>query len=154
MRALRFPVGSLWLAMMIAALAAGCGTEPAVQVTFETLRQYHSGTTVTIEGNLGLVPSFEPGNDISAVSLRDPNAGPDSGDETTLWVWIRHRKHGTESQPNRMEPLGPMYEASDLVVWRDDGTALGYGDRVKITGRLRYTEGGSPYIYPVTRIEQ
>ncbi len=153
MRAHGLGIGSWCLSLMIAVLAAACGAEPAVQVTFETLRQYPDGTTVTIEGHLGLVDSFEHGNDISCVSLRDPEAGPNSSGETTVRVWIRHY-YGTDSQPNRMEPLGPMYEASDLVVWLNDGTAVGYGDRVKVTGTLRYTEAGNPYIYPVTRIDQ
>jgi hypothetical protein len=148
-------IGSWCLPLSIAALAAACASGPAIRVTYETLGQQPDGTNVTIEGDLGLCSEFEPGNDISCVELNDPGSDNQANhDATTATVWITHLASGTDAQPNRMKPLGPMYEASDLVVWLDDGTPVGYGDRVTVTGTLRYTEKGSPYIYPVTIIEQ
>lgn len=138
----------VWGAVLAVVLVAGsCSAPPPVAVTFATLGEHPDGTRVILSGDLGLVPRFEAGNDLSCVSLRDPDG------TATVRAWIRHRDPGMESQPNRMEALGPMYGPDDLLVWRADGSAARIGDRITVTATLRYTDAGSPYLYPVTLIE-
>jgi hypothetical protein len=141
--------GYVFASLLVAAVAASCGSQPPVAVTFDTLRQYPDGTTVIIEGDLGLCSRFEKSDDFSCLELFDRDS-----QQYQIRMWIRDRDYGTDSQPNRMRPLPSMYESEDLLVWLDDGTEARAGDRVRVTGRLRYYDNGVPSIYPVTKVEQ
>ena len=52
-----------------------------------------------------------------------------------------------------MKPLGIFYDKDKLVVWLNNGTQVGFGARVEITGTLHFTEKDVPYINRVTKIE-
>jgi hypothetical protein len=125
--------------LLILILLAACVETPPEVITFTDVMQFKDGTRVKITGYLDLHGSYK--TDLvsysSCVRLRDVT------DEHDVSVWIRHRDYGKDSEPNRMEPLGPLY----------DGTQVGFGERVTITGTLWFTDDGYPYINKVTKIE-
>jgi hypothetical protein len=137
-----------WLLILILLLGCiACAEKPPTPVTFTNISQYKSGTQVTISGYLDLYSSFELSNNSSCVRLRD------AANQNGISVWIRNRDYGKDGQPNRMKPLGVLYKKDSLVVWLNDGTQVGFGARVEITGTLRFTDQDVPYINRVTKIE-
>jgi hypothetical protein len=141
-----------WLPILI--LLPGliaCAQKPPTPVAFTNISQYKSGTRVTIAGYLDLYSSFEVSSGTSCVRLRDtPIANKISNG---ISVWIRNRDYGKDGQPNRIKPLGILYTKDSLVVWLNDGTQVGYGAKVEITGTLHFTDKDIPYINNVTKIE-
>ena len=133
--------------LLILLFSSSCAEKPAVMITFETINQYKDGTNITLEGYLDLYSSFKTESNTSCVRLRDIKS------ESGISVWIQHRDYGKDSEPNRMKPLLLLYKKSDLVVWLNNGTQVGFGARVKITGKLRFTKNGEPYINRVIKIE-
>ncbi len=135
--------------LMILSILSACAEKPATSATFENIGQYKDGTKVTLTGYLDLYNSFEStmGSDYSPVRLRDAN------DERDITVWIEHKDYEKDTQPNRMKSLLLLYDESSLMVWLNNGTEAGFGSKVKITGTLRFTDDGHPFIYRVTKIE-
>jgi hypothetical protein len=137
-----------WLLIFIPLLGLiACAQKPPTQVTFTNIGQYKSGTQVTISGYLDLYSSFELSNNSSCVRLRD------AANQNGISVWIRNRDYGKDEQPNRMKPLGVLYKKDSLVVWLNDGTQVGFGASVEVTGTLHFTDKDVPYINRVTKIE-
>jgi hypothetical protein len=123
----------------------------AVEVTFENITQHEEGTLVAIEGELNL-PSFtttyfDPYT-TTCLELCDFDSILQSID-----IYIIGVEAGKTSEPNRMAYLPISYEYEDLVVWLDDGTAVGDGAAVHITGWLGINDNGDAYINPVEKIE-
>jgi hypothetical protein len=135
------------LAILLAILFTACS--PAVPVTFTTITQQNEGTKVTIAGDLSLPSStqYSFDNDTWLVELCEP------GGTRCINIAIEQVAYGRSSQPNRMLSLGYEYEASDLVVFLNDGTQVGNGAAVIVTGWLGITSDGRAYLNPVTRIE-
>ena len=124
--------------------------KPPLEVTFATIGGQQEGTKVAIEGILHLPAStsYSPEDRTNRIELLDFDS------TEGIDIYIVEVKYGKTFEPNRMASLPTSYETDDFVVWLDDGTSLGDGEAVRVTGWLGIGEGGKAYINPVTKIER
>jgi hypothetical protein len=120
------------VSLFILGLAACGGDEPAtagVETAFaDVCNESNEGERVAVEGYLRLPDSFS--GDFSVV-LRLFET--DSFEGTPIGATVRL---GTEA--NQMENMPDSYTDDDLRVHLADGQVVGYGTKVKVSGRVYY----------------
>ncbi len=119
---------------------------PPIPVTFDTVGQYPVGRRVVIEGVLRM-PGQTACGETCFVLLGEP-ADP----ERTLPIFIDVPASG-EPGPNQMPSLPDDLPPADFRVICADGTPVGDGAALRLTGVVCRTTAGSPCVDQIELIE-
>jgi len=119
---------------------------PPTPVTFDAVGQYPVGRRVVIEGVLRM-PAQTSCREACFVLLSDP-ADPDR----TLAIFVSVPAAG-EPGPNQMPGLADDFTPADFRVICDDGTPVGDGASLRLTGAVCRTTSGSPCVDQIELIE-
>lgn len=104
--------------------------KPVVAVTFDTIGQYPEERRVTLDGRLRL-PSRLQCDDDCGVYLVDPG-----NPESEIPLFIDVAEYSRTAAPNQMERLSYLYKTEDFRVHLDDGSWVGDGALVRVTGSV------------------
>lgn len=120
---------------------------PPAAVDFNTIYQYSKGQRVIIQGYLDLPGSTYCGDECG-VFLEDP---ADRGRQIT--IFISAPAEGSTPTPNQMDRLQDQYQAADFKVRTNDGSYVGEGALVRVTGSICETTGGELCVSKIVKIE-
>jgi len=122
------------VALLSMALIAACDEKPTVgaPVTLTNVcDRSNDGKRVAVEGYLSLPSSFTEGLTSESAPVVIRGGIPESGDVTFVWI-------GYGSGPNSMEKVPDTYSQRDLKVYTMDGAAVGYRDKVRVSGTVAF----------------
>lgn len=122
-------------------------SQPPVPVTFATLGRREEGDWITLKGYLDLPGSVHCDDDCG-VRLTDS-----SGGDEAVWIFIDVASSGAPA-PNQMDRLPPFYKTADFKVRVNDGSIVGDGDRVQITGAVVRCTSGALCIDDIAVVER
>ena len=117
-------------------------TPMPVEIDFDTIGSYPVRSRVILVGRLSMM-SRTYCNYTCGLLLENP-ANPSQ--KITIFVNVG-------DGPNQMIPLPDPYTKADIQVGLDDGTYAVIGFRIRVTGRICETTGGSPCISDIMKIE-
>ena len=121
---------------------------PPVEVNFITISQYPDQRHVIIEGYLDLPSRVYCDTDCGIRLVDYTNPGSD------IPIFITVPDYGETVRPNQMERLSITYEMDDFRVHLENGTVVGDGAAVRLTGTICHTvESNSLCIDGITHIE-
>jgi len=113
-----------------------------MEINFDTIGNYPVRSQVILIGRLSMMSSTYC-NHTCGLLLENP---ANTTQKINVFITVG-------DQPNQMKPLPNPYTKSDIQVRLDDGTYAVIGFRIRVTGRICETTGGSPCISDITKIE-
>jgi len=124
----------LVVALFGSVLMTACDETPTVGAakTLATIcDRANDGKRVAVEGYLSLPESFSEGVTSASAPVVIRGGIPESGDVTFVWI-------GYGSGPNSMEKVPDTYSQRDLKVYAADGSAVGFRDKVRVSGTVAF----------------
>lgn len=132
--------------LSIGALCIGLGgCSKPVAVEIGDVCSQAAGSSVIVKGYVSLPPQIDTvqltrGGKVVAVGLQlyMMTKADATGDavKTTFWT-------SDKGEPNKVKPLPRGYTWNDLLLYTDDGKAVGAGKQVSVTGEVKTSDAGA-----------
>jgi uncharacterized RDD family membrane protein YckC len=118
-------------------------TPTPVEVTFDSINDYPTGSPVTLVGRIVLVSQIKCKNGICGLVLENP-----ANTSQTISIFLM-----AGDEPNQLKPVPETYTKDDIQVRLDDGSYAPVGYRIRVTGIVCKTTTDNACISDITKIE-
>ena len=122
-------------------------TPMPVEVTFDTIQNYSTGTRVIMTGYLVTFSSTYCSDECGLLLGKSRNSSQ------SITIFVRVAEAGVEPSLNQMKALPDPYQVWDIRVRLNNGEYAFIGQQITVTGRICETTDGDPCISSITKIE-
>jgi hypothetical protein len=122
-------------------------TPMPVEVTFDTIGDYPTGTRVSMTGVLVFFSSTHCGYECGLLLAEYLNS------PKKITIFVRVAEAGVDPVPNQMKALPENFGQWDIRVRLNNGDYALVGQRITVIGRVTETTSGNPAISDITRID-